>query len=131
MGREDFMRLPGAWDVRHWISIPALGHEADGNAIAAALGKLQGMRRVRAYVGRKRIRVLYDQTKLDFYLIKDQLEQVGFPMADSWWWRQKENWFQYLDTNARDNANAPPPVCCSNPKGLDRSTRRQPPNNTL
>ena len=125
MSSEYFMRLPGAWDVRHWIRIPALRHEADGNAIVAELGKLQGIRRVKAYVVRKKIRVLYDQTKVDFHLIKNQLEQVGFPMADSWWWRQKEKWFQYLDTNARDNANAPPPPCCSNPKGIDRATRRQ------
>lgn len=114
-----------AWDIRHWIRIPALNHQADAITINNALAKLPGILQVQVYLERKKIRVEYDQTKVDFLLLKNQLEAVGFPLSDSWWWRRKWSWFQYLDVNARENANAPAPPCCSNPKGINAASRRQ------
>ena len=124
MSSEDYMRLPGAWDVRHWLRIPALRHDADGSAIEDELGGLDGIRGVQVYVSRRRIRVLYDQSKTDYRSIKDRLEAIGFPIADNWWWNQKGNWFQFLDANARENANAPPAPCCNDAPQTKRLPNR-------
>jgi hypothetical protein len=35
------------------------------------------------------------------------------PPLSNWWTRLKASWYQYTDTNARDNANAPPAACCN------------------
>lgn len=118
MSSEDYMRLPGAWDVRHWIRIPALSHEADGRRIEDELGRLEGIRVVQVYVSRRKVRVMYDQSKMDYRSIKDRLEAIGFPIASNWWCNQKGYWFQYLDCNARENANAPSAPCCNKPRGI-------------
>jgi len=124
MSSEDYMRLPGAWDVRHWLRIPALRHDADAITIEEGLGRLSGVRGIQIYRSRRKIRVLYDQSNIDYQSIKQRLEEIGFPVENNWWWNQKGNWFQYLDCNARENANAPSAPCCSNPRGLERSSDR-------
>jgi copper chaperone CopZ len=83
-----------AWSSEHWIRIPALNREADAIAIKSALGKLPGILKVRISIERKKIRVQYDQTKVDFLQLKNQLEEVGFPTDDSWWCRKKEHWLK-------------------------------------
>ena len=123
MSREAFIKMRGAWDARHWISIPSLSHQADGLQIERQLGRSPGIRAVHVFVASKKIRVTYDQTAIDFNQILENLSSIGFPVAGGWWWRKKAAWFQYLDSNAKSNAEAPSPPCCSNPKGLGASTR--------
>ncbi|MET0048326.1 MAG: heavy-metal-associated domain-containing protein [Sedimenticola sp.] len=124
MSRDDFIRMRGAWDTRHWIRIPSLSHEADGVRITQYLKQMDGVRQIEVLQKLRKIRVTYDQTKVDYESIKEQLEKNGFPISDSWWSRRKGKWFQYLDFNAKVNANASSPPCCSNPRGLNTGNRR-------
>jgi hypothetical protein len=126
MSRDQFIKMRGAWDTRHWITVPGLSHEADGLQLEHSLAQLDGMQRVQTIPGKRRIRVTYDQTRVDFQQILERMESIGFPASDSWWSLRKAEWFQYLDRNARENANAPEPPCCSNPKGItkDRTQKK-------
>ncbi|PLX61818.1 heavy-metal-associated domain-containing protein [Sedimenticola selenatireducens] len=126
MSRDQFIKMRGVWDTRHWIAVPGLSHEADGLLLEQSLSALDGIRLVQIVPGRRRIRVTYDQTRIDFRQILERLESIGFPASDSWWSVRKAGWFQYLDRNARENAHAPEPPCCSNPKGIapDRSRKK-------
>lgn len=125
MSRDQFIRMRGAWDTRHWIGVPGLSHEADGLRLEQSLGELDGVQRVEVVVGRRRIRVTYDQTRIDFLQILECMAENGFPASDSWWALRKAAWFNYLDRNARENANAPEPPCCSNPKGIATGRRHK------
>ncbi len=125
MSRNQFIRTRGAWDARHWISVPGLSHEADGLRLEQALSELAGVQQIQIAPGSRRIRVTYDQTRVDFQQILERIAAVGFPASESWWSVRKAAWFQYLDRNARENANAPEPPCCSNPKGITHGRDRK------
>ncbi|MES9899910.1 MAG: heavy-metal-associated domain-containing protein [Sedimenticola sp.] len=119
MSRDDSSANRGVWDTSHQISIPSLNHEADGLQISQFLNALTGMREVKISTSDQKVHVTYDQKQTNFQQIQEKLEEIGFPISGSWWSRRKADWFQYLDTNARANANEPTPPCCSNPKGLN------------
>lgn len=119
VSREAFIKMRGAWDTRHWIRVPSLSHDADGLQIVRYVEQLEGVRRVQVSMRSRKIRVAYDQTRVDYQRVLERLELAGFPASGNWWSRLKAGWFQYLDTTARDNAKAPPPPCCSNPRGVD------------
>ncbi len=115
MKTKDPMKPEGVWEVRRTIKIPALGHAADARAVERALGQLPGVRRMATDVEKRQVVVRYDATGLDYRSIGRALEEVGFPPLDNWWSRFKANWFQFSDTNARDNAGARPSACCNKP----------------
>lgn len=126
MSREAFIKMRGAWDTRHWIRVPALTHDADGLQIRRYVAQLEGVRQVQVFTGSRKIRVTYDQTRVDYGRVLEALELAGFPASESWWSRVKTGWFQYLDTTARDNAKAPPLPCCSDPDSVKRRVERRP-----
>ena len=115
MKTQDPMKPVGTWEVRRRINIPALVHAADALAVESAVSALSGVRKVATDVGKHQFVVRYDASQLGFQSIVEVLENTGFPPLDSWWSRLKGNWFQFTDTNARDNAKAPPPACCNKP----------------
>ena len=115
MKREDALKPTGTWEVRRRIKIPALVHAADALAIERALGKLSGVRKAAANIDKHQVVVRYDITGSDYQTIVEVLENTGFPPLNNWWCRYKTKWFQYLDTNGRDSANAPISPCCNKP----------------
>jgi hypothetical protein len=50
---------------------------------------------------------------MDYLTVVRLLEEQGFPPSNNWWARVKASWFQFTDSNARENANLPPPACCN------------------
>jgi len=124
MSRDDFMKIKGVWEVRRRIRVPALRHPADGEMVMSALEGLPGVRRIRTDPRRRRVEVLYDVTGTDYHTLEQVLAGIGFPPAGGWWARLRGNWYQYLDSNGRDNASAPEPPCCSNPKGIVNQHKR-------
>lgn len=108
----------GPWDARRRIRLPGLSHGADREALERRLQGLDGVRSVKVSDAGRQVSVVYDRTRLDYGQIETALERAGFPAAKSLWSRMKAGWFRYLDTTARENARAPAPPCCSNPRGL-------------
>lgn len=115
MRKRDSMKPAGTWEVRRRIRIPALGHAADAMAVEHALGEVTGILKVAADVAKRQVSVLYDAIGSDYRSIVTALEEAGFPPLDNGWSRLKADWYQYSDTNARENANARPSACCNKP----------------
>ncbi|WP_051301719.1 heavy-metal-associated domain-containing protein [Sedimenticola selenatireducens] len=115
MKTSNTMKFEGAWDVNRRINIPALVHAADGMAIERVVNALSGVHEVTINVEKHLVVVHYDASKSDYQEILELLENTGFPPSDNWWSRVKCNWYQFSDTNAKDNAKAPPPACCNKP----------------
>ena len=115
MKRQDPMKPVGVWEVRRRITIPALVQAADASTVERAVSALSGVCKVVADGDRHWVDVRYDSSRSDYQEIEAALKNAGFPPLDSWWSRFKGRLFQYSDTNARDNAHAPPPACCNKP----------------
>ena len=113
MNPQDSMKHTGAWEVRRRIKIPALVHDADAMAVERAVKALSGVRQVVTNVDKHRVVVRYDASRLAYHAIVDVMENTGFPPSGNWWNRLKSIWFQFTDTNASENAKAPPAACCN------------------
>ncbi len=118
------LSVEGVWEVKRHFKIPAMIHERDAQVVSSVVQGLPGVCGAHADIMKARAVVVYDITRQDYNGIMKALEQVGFPTADSAWYRFKARWLQSMDQNGRDNANAPAPVCCSNPKGIAAPKRR-------
>ena len=109
------MKPQGVWEVRRTLAVPALTRAADETMLSGRLLALPGVRQVRADAKRRRVQVLYDARSSDYASLERTLNESGFPSANHPWARLKANLFQYLDTNSKENANAPAPPCCNKP----------------
>ncbi len=114
------LAVHGAWEVKRHISLPAMMHERDAQVVARHVEGIPGVRGTKTDTDRHRITVVYDITLLDYSHLLDALTEIGFPTRDTWWSRLKTSWCHYADVTGRENANAPPAPCCSNPKGINQ-----------
>lgn len=103
----------GIWDVRRSLSVPGLVHEADSASLVSRMEAMDGVKKVTTDVRHHKVVVTYDASSVDFYSLARQLEDLGFPPAKGWWSRLKGNWYQFTDSNSRENASLPPPACCN------------------
>jgi len=115
MKTQDPLKPAGVWEVRRRIRVPALVDVDDAMAVERAIRALPGVRKVVTEVDKHRIGVRYDATQSTYQAVVEVLGNIGFPPLDDWWSRFKGNMYQFSDTNARDNAKAPPPACCNKP----------------
>lgn len=115
MNEQASMKPSGPWEVRRKIKLQSMRHAADGMAVERVLGELPGVVNVAAEIDKDRVVVRYNASQQNYRNIVETMEKTGFPPLDSWWNRLKRNWYQFSDENARDNAKAPPPACCSKP----------------
>jgi hypothetical protein len=113
MSKNQDAQAGGIWDVRRRIRVPALGHEADAAALVRVMESFNGVKEVVADAGRNRIDIRYDASVVDYQSLMAVLEEQGYPPAKNWWTSLKGNWYQFTDSNSRENANLPPPACCN------------------
>ena len=88
------------------------------DSLAAAADSLQtigAVKMVRMLPKKHAIEAEYDQCQISYPLLCDHLRQQGFVLKAGWLDRLRVQWFDYLDTTARENAAAPPPACCNKP----------------
>lgn len=62
-----------------------------------------------------KILVEYDVTKIQYKAVLEQIVKAGGAIKDNYWFRWKQGWIEFAETNMRDNAKAPPPACCNKP----------------
>ncbi len=101
--------------VRRRIEIPALASEADARRVEQALDALPGLANAAVDIAKHHLEVEYDAARIDYQAIMKTVESVGFPPSHGWSSRVRGSLYQFLDSNARDNAKAPPPPCCNKP----------------
>ncbi len=61
------------------------------------------------------IHVQYNAYSINFSRILSLLSTHHFSLQKNILFMLQTSWFDYLDTTAKDNANAPTPVCCNKP----------------
>lgn len=103
----------GVWVVSRKVRIPSLSHEADGVTLARALEATDGVKRATPDLAHHRLKIRYDASVIDYRALVIAMEEHGFPPARNWLARLKGNWYQFTDSNVRENANLPPPACCN------------------
>jgi hypothetical protein len=110
-------------DVTRHYRLPAMRHEGDAGTVREILRVLPGIRDTATDAGRHRLTLVYDATQMDDERVRNALAQAGFPAGAGAWERLKGIWFRYLDETVRENAEAAPRPCCSNPRGIPRQPR--------
>ena len=105
----------GTWDVRRHIKVPLLNHPDAAVRVERELGETPGVQSIIANTEKRVLTVQYDASQLDYRSLILRLTRIRMHPLDNWWSRLKGSIFQYSDTNARDNAKAPPPACCNKP----------------
>lgn len=115
MAHDNSSNSSGVWDVRRRLVIPALTRKADASALHSALVSLDGVKGVITDIARSMLEVRYDASITDYRTVVTLLDERGFSPRRSWWSNLKGSWYQFLDSNARDNAHLPPPSCCNKP----------------
>lgn len=105
----------GPWEVVRRIRLPGLVSAADAEAVRNTLNEVAGIREMAIDLPRQRLLVRYDVNEIDYATLRQVLENAGYPMPGGMLNRLRASLYQYADTNARDNAKAPPPPCCNKP----------------
>jgi len=105
----------GVWEVQRKITIPTLAEGRTPTPAIEAVEALDGIRSVVVETGKQRLVVAYDASRIDYYTIAVCLSEAGFPPLENWWSNLRARIYQFTDSNARDNANAPAPPCCNKP----------------
>lgn len=115
MNQSVSVKSSDAWEVHRHIKIPGLVHQADAMMLESKIGSQSGVRAVTSEVTHHRLTIKYDVRVANYTAVIELLEQLGFPPLDSWFQRRKQAWYEFTESNARDNANLPPPACCNKP----------------
>lgn len=106
MGRENYIQMRGMWDIRHWISVPTMDDDSKSKSLQSSLKSVEGVVKVLTYPSKHKIRIVYDQSIIDYQSILKALDNTGFPASKSWWSKTKATWFQYLDEKIKAKAEA-------------------------
>jgi hypothetical protein len=106
--------LKRTWDVIRTIRIPALVSTADCVEVERALHSESGVRGVATDASKCQVIVIYDANQTAYRTIIEALHRSGFPPPENYWNRIKQNWYEFVDTNAK--ANTPPSGCCNRPQ---------------
>ncbi len=106
----------GDFSVHRSLVLPGMS-DSNVQQIQACLTELPGMQQVVIDVGRRKIALTYDASRLGFWSIEQALAEAGWQSADDRWSRLRYAWYRYLDENARANAEAKG-ACCSNPSDI-------------
>ncbi len=105
----------GPWEVVRRIRLPGLASAADAELVRNALNEATGIREMAIDLPRRRLLVRYDVNETDYATLQQALEKAGYATPSGLLNRIRASLYQYADTNARDNAKAPPPPCCNKP----------------
>lgn len=115
MEKTETLKPRGTWEVRRKIEIPTLADEAAASQVVQALQALPGVKGVAADSRRRQVTLRYDSTETDYRSIVTLLEGIGYPAPNRWWANLKGSWYQFIDSNARENAHIPASPCCNKP----------------
>jgi hypothetical protein len=107
-----------AFTVTRRLAVRGITADDRGRALVARLTALDGVLDAVLEQDRRKVRVRYNAGRVGYGELEAVLADAGVLDTTRRWQRFVASWYRYLDTNARDNANAPPAACCSNPRGI-------------
>jgi len=103
------------WELVRRLALPGLKGAADAEQVRKLLQQVPGVQAVECDLKRHRVTVRYDVNQTDHDTLTGMLTEAGYPPASGLLSCLRGSLYQYADTNARDNAKAPPPPCCNKP----------------
>lgn len=103
------------WVVTRKIPVSLQNISGVEKGLDSALSSLPGVIEVGVDFKNLRITIEYDVTQLQYKAVLEAIVKAGGVIKDDFWFRWKQGWIEFTETNMRDNAKAPPPACCNKP----------------
>ena len=98
--------------VARKILLPTQDNPATACSI---LQQLDAVKSVRELAKNTAIEVEYDQCQTSYASLLALLNEQGVEVKGGWMSKLRAQWYDYIDTTARENAAAPPAACCNKP----------------
>ena len=115
MNKKQAADTDDTWTVRRALRLARVVSADDIARIEKNLASLEGLLCFSVKQGSDKLKVSYNVMKMDYQVLGKTLDELGCPLSSRSWSRIKGWFYQFSDTNARDNATAPPPPCCNKP----------------
>ena len=103
------------WVVVRKIPVLLQSIPRDEKDLDIVLSSLPGVISVSIDLGKSIVSIEYDVTHIQYKAVLDEIVKSGGSIKDGFWFRWKQGWIEFTETNMRDNAKAPPPACCNKP----------------
>lgn len=103
------------WVVTRKIPVSFQNSELDEKSLDDAFRGLSGLVDISVDHKKPIIFIEYDVTQIQYKTVLEKIVEAGGTIKDSLWFRWKQGWIEFTETNMRDNAKAPPPACCNKP----------------
>ena len=97
------------------LLLPAMLCDADVAKIVYVLSSECKVIDIHADVDKQMLSLKYDVSQVQYTHILVVLESAGYGIMHGFLSSIKTAWYEFTETNKRDNANAPPPACCNKP----------------
>jgi len=97
--------------------------EENCDALMAEIDQLFGIDEVSYDIGKGEIHLAYDAANLCLDAIEVVIRKHGADIHNDWWTHTKENYYQFVDQNVKDNAEHEPWSCHQTPPGSTRKHR--------
>ena len=115
MNKKQAADTDDTWTVRRTLRLAGTVSADEVVRLKEPLESLEGLIGFSIEQGSDRLKVIYNVMKMDYQVLDKTLDALGCPLSSGSWSRIKGWFYQFSDTNARDNAKAPPPPCCNKP----------------
>lgn len=106
------------------VSAAILDNDADFERAMSVLRGVSGLRVSRSNSPGK-IRITYDVSSFTYGDLISVLKAGELVTCPGWWQRLRIRWFDYLDSNLKDNLAASPAPCCSNPTSITGGAKKR------
>jgi len=103
----------GIWEVNRKIKLAMPLQAEEVRDVLRTMGEVPGVKATTIAEGKPVIGVRYNAAEIDYNTVVSALKGCGVEPVINWWSNLKGNWYQFTDTNSRENANLPPPACCN------------------
>lgn len=118
---SNIKRAKGPFDVNRRIAVASGSPEQLHQAI-------QRLREMAPVIDveldrQNRLHVVYDASRLGMREIESLLGNSGITSGNGLWSNLKQEWYRFLDDNARDNARSGGGACCNRPPPVPPARR--------
>lgn len=101
--------------VKRHFDIPSLADSQQGDRISRLLENINGVYKVSVNTEKNRLSVWYNILNTGYTALLKLLEDSDISVKQGMLFHIKRNFIEYTEQNMRENAKAPPPLCCNKP----------------
>ena len=97
------------------ILLPAMQTDTDVDNIVHLLTADDKIMEIHVNLDKQLLFVKYDVSQIEYSQLLIILDDAAYPTQRGLLATLKTAWYEFIENNKRDNANAPPPACCNKP----------------